>query len=65
MTTKIVLKSGATFDIKNSRCEIIQDELGRAVNLKLHYVEQGEKPLYMDFAEVAAIFEIGSESSGG
>lgn len=65
MATKIVLKSGVTFDIKNSRCELILYEQGRVVNLNLQYIEQGEKPLYMDFAEVAAIFEIGSESSGG
>ncbi len=65
MATRIVLKNGVTFDIKSSSYELIRYEQGRVVNIKIQNVDQRKNPLYTDFSEIAAVFDIGSESSGG
>lgn len=54
MTIQVILKSGMTFDIKCSTFTLERNGLGEVVSYDIKGIT-ANKPVYLDFSEVAAI----------
>lgn len=60
MTIRIVLKSGVVFDVKCSEFKLKRDALGNVVEYDIKGITEN-KPIYLDFEQVAAIVRTLSE----
>lgn len=54
MTIRIVLKSGVVFDVKCTKFTLKRDGLGNIVGYDIKGITEN-KPIYLDFEQVAAI----------
>lgn len=65
MTIQVILKSGVTFDIKCSSFTLERNGLDQVVGYDIKGVT-ANKPVYLDFSEVAAIVRtLGDEVERG
>lgn len=60
MTIRIVLKSGVVFDVKCTEFTLTRDGLGNVVGYDIKGITEN-KPIYVDFEQVAAIVRTLSE----
>ena len=56
MTIQVILKSGVTFDIKCSTFTLKRNGLDQVVGYNIKGIT-ANKPVYLDFSEVAAIVQ--------
>lgn len=64
MTIRIVLKSGVVFDVKCTEFTLKRDGLGNVVEYDIKGIAEN-KPIYLDFEQVAAIVRTLSEEGEG
>lgn len=64
MTIKVILKSGVTFDIKCSSFTLERNRLDQVVGYDIKGIT-ANKPVYLDFSEVAAIVRALEDEVGG
>lgn len=64
MTVRIVLKSGVVFDVKCSEFTLKRDGLGNVIEYDIKRITEN-KPIYLDFEQVAAIVRTLSEEGEG
>lgn len=60
MTIRIILKSGVVFDVKCTEFTLDRDGLGNVVGYDIKGITEN-KPIYLDFEQVAAIVRTLSE----
>ena len=60
MTIRIILKSGVVFDIKCTEFKLTRNGLGNVVEYDIKGISEN-KPVYVDFEQVAAIVRTLSE----
>ena len=67
MTSRVILKSGSEFAIKCDKFTIKQNGFGQATGYNIEGITEN-KPVYLDFEQVAAIVRLYSdekEAGGG
>ena len=62
MSIRIILKSGAEFTVKCDKFTLKQNGLGKATGFDISGITEN-KPVYLDFDEVAAIVRLYSDEN--